>query len=51
MATEKDNMKWDSNRRCYISQDGKRYDMDGNELINPNLDDDFKDVAKLMTSW
>lgn len=45
------NCVWDYKQRCYVSPSGKRYNSDGEELINPKLDDEFKDVAKLITYW
>lgn len=40
-------LKWSEEDSSYHDASGKRYDAEGEELINAVLDNDFKDVAKL----
>lgn len=40
-------LTWHDEDKSYHDASGHRYDTDGEELINAELDNDFKDVAKL----
>lgn len=43
-----DNCKWNEEKKCWVSKDGKhRYDYAGVELLEPQLCENFSDVAKL----
>lgn len=40
------NVKWNEDERCYIGTDGKRYNTDGEELIKPDVLDNFEDIKR-----